>query len=174
MVEKVNKCQKRMYAITVRNGKDIILFLSICRGTNGDVYVNFPRDKAPEMEPHSSFHASGQHHQKSFGYISMFRQRQKPDANFRGSANVVTTGIATDEPRDMQTPFQKDAFQEVFEIPIGDLRAEKYLTMISVDITEAGGTPIITKGAKVILQHAYRDAIPWIQVTLYETGTQEF
>lgn len=169
MVGEANQNQKRMYAVAVRDGEEPFLFLSICRGPQGDVYVNFPRDQEPDMKPHSSYQASGQHHQKSFGHKAMVRQRQKPDANFRGTVNVVTIGIASDETRAIQTPCQKAAFKEVFEIPISNLRSEKYRTMISVDTTEAGGSPIITPGAKVILQDVYKDTVPWIQVTLFET-----
>jgi hypothetical protein len=68
------------------------------------------------MKPHSSYHASGQHHQKSFGHKAMVRQQQKPDANFRGTVNVVTMGIASDETRAIQMPYQKAAFMEMFEI----------------------------------------------------------
>ena len=46
----------------------------------------------------------------------MVRQQQKPDANFRGTVNVVTMGIASDENRAIQTPCQKAAFKEVLEI----------------------------------------------------------
>jgi len=162
--------QKRMFALAVRDGADLFLFGSICRGPKGDVYVNFPRGNRPNWKPHSSYHASGQHHQKSFGQKSLVYHRQPPDKNFRGTENVVTIGIASDEPRAIGMRCQPTAFQDVFEIPINDLRGENYRTFVSVDITGAGGNPIITPGSKVIRQAIFQDAFPWILVTLFDTG----
>lgn len=161
--------QKSIYAVAVRDDKELFLFLSICRGSEGDIYVNFPRDYEPDWKPHSSFHASGQHHQKSFGHKYMVRQEQKPDETFWGSKNVVSTGIAADEPRAINTSYQATDFQGVFEIPISELRKEKYRTMISVDITDTSGKPIITPGARILRQTIFKDAIPWIVVTLFDT-----
>jgi hypothetical protein len=173
MKRQVSRNQKRMYAIAVRDGNELFLFLSICRAPQGDVYVNFPRDHKPNWKPHSSYHASGQHHQKSFGQKTIERHRQKPDANFRSTENVVTTGIASDEPRAINVPCQTSDFQEVFEIPVSELRPERYRTMISVDITEAGGKSIVTPGARVVRQAMFQDAIPWILVTLFDTEGNE-
>jgi len=170
MNRQVNQKQKRIYAVAVRDNKQLFLFLSICRTPQGDVYVNFPRNHKPNFNPHSSYHTSGQHHQKSFGHKAMVRYRQKPDANFRSTENVITTGIASDEPRAINMPCQTTDFHEVFEIPVSELRPEKYRTMISVDITEAGGKPIITPGGRVVRQAIFKDEIPWILVTVFDTN----
>jgi len=161
----------RLYAVAVRDGQDLFLFLSICRGPQGDVYVNFPRDCKPRWKPHSSYHASGQQHQRSFGHKFLVQHGHKPDANFINTANVVTTGIASDEPRLINTFCQATDFQEVFEIPIGELRSEKYRPFLSVDITEVNGSPIITPEAKVLRQAIFQDSVPWILVTLFDTDT---
>lgn len=161
--------QNRMFAVTVRDGADLFLCFSICRCSHGDVYVNFPRDYKPCWKPHSSYHASGQHHQKSFGHKTLVHHRQKPDANFCGTENVVTTGIASDEPRAINIPCQMTDFYDMFEIPLSDLRSEKYRTFVSVDIAKPNGQPIITPRARVIRQAIFQDAIPWILVTLFDT-----
>ena len=165
--------QDSKYAVAVRDGEDLLLFLSICRGPQGDVYVNFPRDDEPAWKPHSSYHASGQHHQKSFGHKALVRDRQKPDVNFRGTENVVTTGIASDEPRAINILCQSASFVDVFEIPLSDLRPEKYRTFVSVDISEPDREPIITPGAKVIRQAVFQDRVPWIIVTLFDTNSEK-
>lgn len=159
---------KKLYAISVRDGDDLFLVLTIRRSPQGDVYVNFPRDQIRNWKPHSSYHASGQCHQKSFNHKALVRRRQKPRADFRGAENVVTIGIACDEPRAIGAPCRKADFHEVLEIPVSILRPERYRTMISVDITEADGAPVITPGAQVIRQGIFRDAVPWIQVTLFD------
>lgn len=99
----------------------------------------------------------------------MVRPEQKPDANFQDSKNVVSTSIAADEPRAINTPCQATDFQGVFEIPVSELRKEKYRTMISVDITDTSGKPIITPGARILRQITFKDAVPWIVVTLFDT-----
>ena len=161
--------QKREYAVAVRNGENLFLFLSICRAPQGDVYVNWPRRYEPDWNPHSSYHASGQYHHKSFGHKALVRHRPKPDANLPDTENVVTTGIASDEPSAVNTPCRPESFEDVFEIPLSDLRPEKYRTFVSVDISDRDGEPIITPGATVIRQAVFRDSVPWICVTLFDT-----
>jgi hypothetical protein len=136
MTAQTTQTQKRTFAVAVRDGADLFLVLTICRGPQGDVYVNFPRDHEPDWKPHSSYHASGQHHHKSFGHKPLVRHAQKPNASLTGTENVVTTGITSDEPRAGNTQCVASDFQEVFEIPLAALRPEKYHTMTSVDIAE--------------------------------------
>jgi len=173
MTGQTNRNQKRMFAVAVRDGADLSLVLSVCRAPQGDVYVNFPRDHEPDWKPHSSYHASGQHHQKSFGQKFLVNHRQEPNANFSGAENVVTTGLALDEILAVKRPFQAGDFQDVFEIPLSELRPEKYRTLISVDVAEPNAQPIITPGATVIRQAVFRDTVPWILVTLFDTGPRK-
>jgi hypothetical protein len=164
---------KRCFAVAVRDGSDLFLFLSVCRAQSGDVYVNFPRDYKPNWKPHSSYHASGQHHQKSYGHKVLVRKGQKPGSTFSGTQNVVTSGIAADEPRAIHCPCQAAGFEGVFEIPISDLSTDMYRTMISVDISEPNGQPTTTPGSTVVRQAVFKDAVPWIIVTLFDTGSNQ-
>jgi hypothetical protein len=61
----------------------------------------------------------------------------------------------------------------VFEIPICDLSTDTYRTMISVDITEPNGQPTTTQGSTVVRQAVFKDAVPWILVTLFDTGSNQ-
>jgi hypothetical protein len=167
MTGQTKQNQKPTYAVAVRDSADLFLLLTVVRNTQGDVYVNFPRDNDPNWKPHTSYHASGQHHHKSFGHKALVRHRQRPDANFAGTENVVTIGIASDEPRAINTPCRIADFETVLEIPVSDLRPEMYRTMLSVDITDTNGSPIITPGATIIRQQVVRDAVPWLVVTLF-------
>lgn len=171
-LEKIYPIQKRLYAVAVRDSVDLILFLSVCRAPQGDVYINFPRDYEPGFKPHSSFHASGQHHQKSFGNKFGVRHCQRPDAEFRGTENIVTTGISIEDLHADNTPCLAESFDDVFEISFVDLRPEKYLTYISVDISESNGESIITPGGTIIRQAVYQDFVPWIIVTLFDTSSE--
>jgi hypothetical protein len=165
---------QRTYAVVVRDSADLFLFLSLARAASGDVYVNILHNQQglgwERWKPHSSYHASGQHHQKSFGRKGLVYRRQKPDANFRGTENVVTMGIVRDEARRLNTPCEMTDFQEAFEIPVDQLKPEGR-THISVDLTEPNGKAIISLKAKVIQQYAFKDTVPWILVTLFETGS---
>ena len=158
----------KMYAIAVRD-EDLFLFLRVKRNAKGEVFVLFPRDPKG-WNPHASYHADGTHHQKSYNHKSIVRKRAKPDAAFPEAANLITTGIASDEPRAINALCDPTNFSAVFEIPVTDLSAEKYRTMISVDLTPPGGKPIITTGAQVLKQVTFKDTIPWIVATLYEAG----
>jgi hypothetical protein len=53
------------FAIAVRDGKDLWLFLWLKRDATGDVYVFWPIDEKGR-NPHASYHASGRSHQKSY------------------------------------------------------------------------------------------------------------
>ena len=169
MVGKAKRTPERKYAVAVRDG-DLFLFLSVSRSHAGDVYVNFPRDQVEKYEPHSSYHASGQHHQKAFEKKALVKHQQKPNSNFQGTENVLTTSIASEEPRAVNTLCKVEEFQEVFEIPISDLRPEKGRTMISIDIMEARGEPTTSPGATIVRQVVFQDSIPWLVATLFDNG----
>jgi hypothetical protein len=157
----------RMYAVAVRDG-GLWLVLRIHRNPKGEVFVMPPRDDSG-WNPHASYHRDGRHHQKSFDYSAVLRYRPKPDEHFRGSENVMTTGIAASEPRAITRPCLAEDFDGVFEIPIGAVGTDRYSTYVAVNLTEANGKPIITPGAKVIQESVFPDALPWIVVTLFAT-----
>jgi hypothetical protein len=156
------------YAVAVRDGNELFQFLTIARSSEGDVYVNIlHKQQGSDWErwkPHASYHASGQHHQKSFGRKALIARRQPPDVNFRSAENVVTMPLPADEPRRLNTPCNMTEFYDVFEIQASDLTEN---TQISVDVTEPNGDAIITPGAKIIRQFAFTDAVPWILVTVF-------
>ncbi len=157
-----------MYAVAVRDAEDLFLFLRIRRAPTGDAYVVFPRNNRDGWDPHSSYHKDGHHHQKSFDRKFMERQGAEPNENFKGTANVVTTPIAASEPRAINMPCKVNEFSRVFEIPLSEVRPEKYKTHIAVDLCEPGGQPTIAPGARIVRQAVFDDAVPWILVTLFE------
>ena len=82
---------------------------------------------------------------------------------------MSTMGIASYEPRETHIPCKTEAFDELFEMPVSELRPEQYHTFFSVDLTEPGGHSIIYPGAKILRQTIFQDSIPWILVTLFGT-----
>ena len=153
--------KQKCYAVAVRDNAHLFLFITVCRGSSGDVYVNFPREQTPDWKPHTSHHASGQRHHKSYGHKFGVVKGQQPDANFGASENLVTTGIALDDVRAINTPCDPLAYEDVFEIAARELRP-KYASKISVELTAADGKMIITPGDAIVRSTAYKDFVPWI------------
>jgi hypothetical protein len=164
--------QSHMYAVAVRDGDELFLFCRIRRAVTGDIYVTIPRS-VPDWSPHVSYHASGQYHVKSYDHPYHVSHWQRPDANFQTTRNMSTMGIAASEPRITNAPCKVEDYTEVFEIPIRDLRPEMHRTMLSVDLTEPSGQPIITPGARILRQAIFQDVVPWIMVTLFDAHPNE-
>ena len=165
------------YAVAVRDPSGLHLFCDVARDRNaGDVYVNFHQNYIPDSKIHSSHHASGKTHHKSYGLESKVhsRWRQKPDATFQGTENLITTTISMADVRAINETCDPAKFDHVCEIPVANLRPELPIVtpgrqcMISVDLAEPGKPPIVTQGSKVVQEASFQDANPWILITLFD------
>jgi hypothetical protein len=150
---------ERMIAVAVRDGGDLFLWLRIRRSKEGDIYYMFPTGRTDKewkkWDPHGSLHKDGRLHHKSFNKKFMPTQHQKPDANFKGTTQLVTRPIASDEPRKFNVVCDPKKFTDLMEIPVGKLSPKKYETNIAVDVTEPGGKAIITFGAEIVDQKEF-------------------
>ncbi len=168
--------KRTQFAVAVRDGNDLFLWLQIRRSPAGDVYVAIPTGRNQlewkKWNPHASHHKDGHFHHKSFDREQVSQVRQKPDCGFHGTENLITRPIAADEPRAFREIVKLAEFAELMEIPVDLVSTKKYETCISVDLSEPDGLPIITPGARILAQHAFQDAVPWILVTLFSTSTQ--
>lgn len=94
---------ERMIAVAVRDGDDLFLWIRIIRSPDGDVYYVFPTGRADDewkaWNPHGSLHKDGRFHHKSFNKKIFPANHQKPDANFKGTLQLVSRPISSDEPR---------------------------------------------------------------------------
>jgi len=173
--------ESKVYAVAVRDSEKLFLVVGICRGPQGDVYVNWSGG-GPHLEPHTSYHASGQTHHKTFdrklhpgltNQANLVRQRQPPDKNFVGTENIVTTKVSLHSARAFNQPCDSSEFAEVFEI-LGDQLnlGEGRMPLLSVDVTAPVKLPFIptsvNPGDRLVLQHSCQDAIPWIMVTVLD------
>jgi hypothetical protein len=164
----------RMFAVAVRDGDDLFLWVRLIRAARTDIYYAIPtgREDNPEWkkwDPHGSWHRDGRFHHKAFGQ-KMFpaEKRQKPAAEFKGSHNLITRGIALDEPRAFGLLCDPTKFSEVMEIHAGILSSKHYETYTSIDVSEPGLKPILLGGReKILWQRVINDAIPHITVTIY-------
>jgi hypothetical protein len=157
------------YAVAVRDGPDLLTVLTLERGINGDVYSNIARPHIPDFKPHTSYHASGQRHAKSFNGPPMLRRHlQRPDRNFRGTEQVENVPISPDDPRAINLSCQRSNYDDVFEIPYDDLKSTKQ-GRLRVDLAERGAVPppgLPTE--RVICRKTFDDDLPWIIVTLID------
>lgn len=159
----------RMYAVAVRDGADLFLWIRIRRPAAGDIYYMFPTgredDEWKSWNPHGSYHKDGRLHHKSFDRKMFAQELQKPDASFKGTLRMVERPIAASEPRAFGVICEPTKFAQVMEIGVGSLSEKKYETSISVDLTEPGVKPVLGPG-EVVQQQKFVDEIPWIVVSL--------
>jgi hypothetical protein len=75
---------------------------------------------------------------KSFGKPFVTRKKQKPDATFRGTTNLVSFGLAAGERKTLNFRAQPQEFDAAFEISAEQLSPEKYATYVYVDLVQPG------------------------------------
>ena len=161
---------ERFFAVAIRDGQDLFLWFRVRRASLGDIYYMIPTGGSgpdwKKWDPHGSHHKDGRRHHKSFGQKILAEQRQKPDSDFTGSETLITRPIASHEPRASGVICNPIEFSEVMEVPASLLSSKRYETYISIDLTEPDGPPIVTALGEVVAQQAFRDAPPWIWVTV--------
>jgi hypothetical protein len=154
-----------LYAVAVRDASDLLLLITIGRARR-NVYVNIPRPQTPDWEPHTSYHASGQHHQVSFGQKFDVQARECPDENFRGQQNVLTLLISPTEARAINLTCHPSEFNQVFEIAKVDIAPKG--ARLAIDLVEPGSGPLTPfPDATLVRKAAFADSEPWILVSLW-------
>ena len=168
------RARGQMFAVAVRDGETLFLLARVRRAPKGDVYILHAHDKLPtppswpDWDPHTSYHVSGELHQRWFGDKFMVRRRGKPDHSFRGTENLITLSLGPNVPRARGVICKPDEFSQVLEIPVSELRTGPKATHIAIDLCEPGGSLMLRPRARVLRQGVFQDAAPWIVVTVYE------
>src|SRR5580704_3631078 len=113
---------ERMIAVAVRDRSHLFLWMRV-RRAEGDIYYALPtgREEDPEWKkwnPHGSWHRDGRFQHKSFNRKLVKGQWQQPNAQFKGRHQVVSKGIASDEPLAFGVLCDPAKFSSVFEIPV--------------------------------------------------------
>jgi hypothetical protein len=157
--------QDSVYGVAVRHDADLRLLCRIRRSANGDVYFLIPRDE-PGWNPHASYHRDGTRHVRSHGGRYLISQIQRPDHSFRGTENLFAMAIQPGEVALLQTQCMAEEFSEVFEIDHPQIPPEEHHTL-AADLVEPGYSAIPVLGTEAIVQRTFRDASPWILVTLW-------
>ena len=162
---------EKKYAVAVRDGACLFLFLWVKRSEAGDFYAFLPRPHDTSINAHASYHANGMYHIKSHdmsGRNKIMQQlRLKPDQNFTGTKHLLEQTITLANVRAIGQECDPNKFSEVFEIPVSELETRTYIR-VTADLVSPGYGPNLVPDARVIRQRDYRDSFPFIVLTLYE------
>ncbi len=158
--------QDQMYAIAVREDPHLRLLCRIRRSRSGDVYFLIPRQD-PVLECHASYHRDGTRHVKSCGGKCFISHLRKPDEFFRGTEALFALAIQPGEVPLHTIPCEPEKYSELFEIGSEQLPPEHHYTL-AVDLVEPGCSMIPVLGKQIVAQMSFRDASPWILVTIWK------
>jgi hypothetical protein len=158
------------YAVAVRDGADLLLFMEITRKEAGDFYSDLPRPHDPSIKAHSSYHASGEFHVRTHGLPQiMHDDRQRPDPNFAGSQYLMDQKITPAIVRSIGKACEPEEWSAVFELSVADLGdGNARNTHVTADLVAAGAEPSLVPNARVIRQERFRQSSPFLVLTLYE------
>ena len=162
--------EDQFFAVAVRDGDKLSLFLRIRRNRKGEVFVKLAAgDSEPDWDPHVSYHESGQFHHKSHDRPFSVHTKQKPGPRFRGTEHlgnfVIDAELARALPR-----CKVQQFSEILEIPIEIIgpRGTDPRTGVSVDLVEPGTSPTeaVPRG-RIVDERVFDKAVPQIVVRLW-------
>jgi hypothetical protein len=127
-----NAAMQCMFAIAVHDNDDLFLWIRLRRAARTDIYYVLPtgREDNPDWkkwDPHGSWHRDGKVHHKSFDQKMLQEKRQKPDSQFKGTRQLISRGIALDEPRAFGVRCDPRKFSEVMTIPVDILSSKHYI-----------------------------------------------
>lgn len=163
---------EKMYGIVVLRGDgDKRIFGRVRRSMSGEVFVLWAEDESPEnlsrgSNPHASYHRDGRLHAKTYDRANSVRKLQTPSGSFSGTQPLNATNA--DRALSPTLPALVRAFDDTFEIPVHLLTGQQSQA-IAVDLVEPGAAPIrVTGRDRVVAEKVFRDAEPWIAVSLVE------
>jgi len=155
---------EQLYAVAVEDAVGCWLALWVKRSRKGDYFVFLPRNEG-QWNPHASWHANGRFHHKTYDYRMAFQQRQRPDASFQGSENMILTPLSADVPT-LGAECIREEFDGALVVSVSRLAARQHL--VSVDLAEAGHCEVVQPGSRLVEQHVFNTVIPSVVVTLWE------
>jgi hypothetical protein len=153
---------EQRHAIAIEDGDDLRLGLVIRRSKRGEIFILIPRGS--EWDPHSSYHADGTYHHKSYGQVfkSNLPKRQPLGPSFKGTEHLGSIyGFGTAAPI-----CHRDNFTSVTAIPSSILSGTR--GCINIDLVEPEISPnsIHRDGKQIVLETTYRDGSPWIVIAV--------
>jgi hypothetical protein len=113
--------------------------------------------------------ASGRSHQKSHDKAFFPATRQKPDAAFSGTEQIVTTPIDLRSARATNKPCLAAKYPGVFEFPAAEISpTQPSRTAVAIDLVSPGAPPCVYPETAVLRRHVFSDALPHISISLWD------
>ena len=159
-----------LYGIAVRDEGGFHLLARLARRPTGIYYLipraneDFDIDADKPWDPHASYHSDGWRHFKSFDEYALSREKRQPLDSFTGAESLFMQTFQPGELTGLPEFNGKSSFTGTFEIPGAEIsQAETYV--ISVSLVAPGSSPLLEPRISTVLQHCFRDAMPWIHIT---------
>jgi hypothetical protein len=157
------------YAVAVREGADLWLTLWVRRSVKGEFFIMLPRGDR-DWDAHTSYHLDGTFHWKIGGHRHVAPQKRQPlTGAFRGSEHLGMYGGHV--PKGVGAVCDPVAFSGVVEVAPGVLGPVH--GMVAVDLVEPGLEPPKFPGYEIATQEVFRDALPWIVITVASLAAKE-
>jgi hypothetical protein len=99
----------------------------------------------------------------------MARKGPKPDISFVGIEQITSLGMNPQQWRNIVKPFNSTRFTDIFDIDVEKLSLDTRLTQLQLDLVAPNVKPNLIRGASALQQGFFKDAAPWIALTLIDT-----
>ena len=106
--------------------------------------------------------------QKSHDKAFFPAARQKPDAAFSGTEQIVTP-IDLRSARATNKPCVAAKYAGVFEIPAAEISpTQPGRTAVAIDLVSPGAPPCVYPETAVLRRHVFTDSLPHISLSLWD------
>ena len=155
-----------LYAVAVRDDADVWLLTWVRRSKKNEFFMMLPRPDH-SMDAHATLHADGLFHLKGAGFTDWEKQRQKPDADFKGHVQLTMTPISLAGARAVKAVCDPAHFNDVFELTPSDLAVDE--CAVAVDIVERGGPALAKPWSRIVKQRRHTGHVPEVLITIWES-----
>lgn len=157
------------YGVVIRDGLDRRLFLRVRRSLRGDVYVAWAVAPGELWDPHTSYHASGRFHHKSYGRLLVRpRCRPGPDETMTATEQVIGTPISRKATRRLPLAESARDISAAFEIDADELDPVTHTVGVAIDLVPSGCVPVPVPGGRLIRRQVFEDGSPAIVLSLWD------
>ena len=155
-----------LYAVAVRDDADLWLLTWVRRSKKNEFFMMLPRPDH-SIDAHASLHADGLFHLKGSGFTDWEKQRQKPDANFKGHVQLTMTPISLRGAHGVKAMCEPTQFNDVFELTPSGLAVDE--CAVAVDLVERGGAALEKPWSRIVQQRRHTGHIPEVLITIWES-----
>ncbi len=158
-----------LYAVAVRDGADLWLLTWIRRAPKKrghDFVMMLPRPDR-SIDAHATLHVGGRFNLWGHGFLHWTRQRQSPDANFKGHVQLTKTPISLSGARVVKALCEPSYFNDVFELTPSELAVNE--CAVAVDLVERGGAALVQPWSRIVTQRCHAGHVPEVLITIWKS-----